>query len=74
MEEVSIIIISINYIHTYIHISVTLVTMYPVNRSKEKNVLLQAGVCLKVPFNRVTINKSREPAESNEMVDFAGVS
>ena len=40
----------------------------------ESNVLLHAGVCLKVPFNRVTIKKSKEPAESHEMVDFAGVS
>jgi hypothetical protein len=37
-------------------------------------VLLHAGVCLKVPFNRVTVKKSKEPAEAHEMVDFAGVS
>ena len=40
----------------------------------QKNVLLHAGVCLKVPFNRVTVNKSKEPEGPNEMVDFAGVS
>lgn len=43
--------------------------------TKERSgILLQAGVCMRVPFNRVTITKSTENAEPNDMLDFAGVS
>ncbi len=38
------------------------------------DVLLNDGVCLKVPFNRVTIKKSKESSQPNDMLDFAGVS
>ena len=42
---------------------------------KDENVLLHAGVCLRVPFDRVTVKKTvGKPLEPHEMVDFAGVS
>lgn len=37
-------------------------------------MLLKDGVCLRVPFNRVTIKKSKESSQPNDMLDFAGVS
>ena len=40
----------------------------------ESDVLLKEGVCLRVPFNRVTIKKSQEPVQPSDMLDFAGVS
>lgn len=42
--------------------------------AEQSGVLLQAGVCMRVPFNRVTIKKSAESTEPNDMLDFAGVS
>ena len=37
-------------------------------------MLLQAGVCMRVPFNRVTVKRAVESTEPNDMLDFAGVS
>ena len=38
-----------------------------------QGVLLSAGVCMKVPFNRVRISKPSN-METTDMIDLAGVS
>ena len=37
-------------------------------------VLLEAGVCMRVPFNRVKIAEAEMASDPNEMIDFVGVS
>ena len=41
--------------------------------TESKHTLMTAGVCMRVPFNRVSIVKMKKAPEPNEMVDFAGV-
>jgi len=47
----------------------------PPSIEKEKGTLLSAGVCLRVPFSRVSITQPKKMADSDgrEDVDFAGV-
>lgn len=39
-----------------------------------KGTLLAAGVCMRVPFSRVTIKQPPKSLEKTEEVDIAGVS
>lgn len=38
---------------------------------KDEGLLLHAGVCLRVPFNRVTVNRAKRDTSGH--VDIAGV-
>ena len=48
----------------------------PAAIENERGTLLSAGVCLRVPFSRVTVTQHKKMADSDgkDIVDFAGVS
>ena len=43
---------------------------------EDQPTLLSTGVCMRVPFNRVTVTKPKdqEPTEMTDLIDHAGVS